>query len=245
MKRSAINEILGHTRQFFSARCAPPPFASFPPTQWRKLDASARSEVFDLKLGWDVTAFGGNNFAAQGLTLFTLRNGSPKGMPYEKCYAEKIMHVREAQVTPMHFHWRKREDIINRGGGNLIVELWNAGLREQTEDSDVNVVIDGCRQTHAAGSQLRLTPGRASACRRACITASGRKKVLATCWLARSHLLMTTTTITIFCNLSPVITTLKKMNRRSWCCVTNIACSANQGAHYAVDISRRWPRPCP
>ena len=119
-----------------------PPFASFPPTQWRKLDAAAWSEVFDLKLGWDVTAFGGNNFAAQGLTLFTLRNGSPKGMPYEKCYAEKIMHVRDAQVTPMHFHWRKREDIINRGGGNLIVELWNADIREQTEASDVSVVID-------------------------------------------------------------------------------------------------------
>ena len=25
----------------------------------------------------------------------------------------------------------------------------------------------------------------------------------------------------------------------------SIACSANQGAHYAVDISRRWPCPCP
>ena len=160
MKRSAINEILGHTRQFFSQHDVHlPPFASFPPTQWRKLDAAAWSEVFDLKLGWDVTAFGGNNFAAQGLTLFTLRNGSPKGMPYEKCYAEKIMHVRDAQVTPMHFHWRKREDIINRGGGNLIVELWNAGIREQTDDSDVSVVIDGCQQTHTAGSQLRLTPG--------------------------------------------------------------------------------------
>jgi D-lyxose ketol-isomerase len=45
---------------------------------------------------------------------FTLRNGSPNGVPYEKCYAEKIMHVRDGQVTPMHFHWRKREDIINR-----------------------------------------------------------------------------------------------------------------------------------
>ncbi|SQB25619.1 ABC-type sugar transport system, auxiliary component [Citrobacter koseri] len=70
-----------------------PPFASFAPSQWRQLDA-AWCEVFDLRLGWDVTAFGGTDFAAQGLTLFTLRNGSPKGMPYEKCYAEKIMHVR-------------------------------------------------------------------------------------------------------------------------------------------------------
>jgi hypothetical protein len=136
-----------------------PPFASFPPTQWRQLDKEAWREVFDLKLGWDVTAFGSSDFYAQGLTLFTLRNGSPNGTPYAKCYAEKIMHVRDGQVTPMHFHWRKREDIINRGGGNLIIELWNAGAREETVNSDVMVVIDGCIQTHAAGSQLRLSPG--------------------------------------------------------------------------------------
>ena len=160
MKRSAINNILGHTRQFFSQHDVHlPPFASFSPAQWQQLDTAAWEEVFDLKLGWDVTAFGGNNFAAQGLTLFTLRNGSAKGMPYVKCYAEKIMHVRDAQVTPMHFHWRKREDIINRGGGNLIVELWNTDSNEQTADSDVTVVIDGCRQKHTAGSQLRLSPG--------------------------------------------------------------------------------------
>lgn len=160
MKRSAINDILGHTRQFFSQHDVHlPPFASFSPAQWQQLDTAAWEEVFDLKLGWDVTAFGGNNFAAQGLTLFTLRNGSAKGMPYVKCYAEKIMHVRDAQVTPMHFHWRKREDIINRGGGNLIVELWNTDSNEQTADSDVTVVIDGCRQKHTAGTQLRLSPG--------------------------------------------------------------------------------------
>jgi hypothetical protein len=59
----------------------------------------------------------------------------------------------------MHFHWRKREDIINRGGGNLIIELWNADLNARTENTDVTVTLDGCRQTHAAGSQLRLSPG--------------------------------------------------------------------------------------
>ena len=160
MKRSDINEILGHTRQFFSMHDVHlPPFASFPPTKWQQLDQAAWQEVFDLKLGWDVTAFGGNNFAAEGLTLFTLRNGSPNGVPYEKSYAEKIMHVRDGQVTPMHFHWRKREDIINRGGGNLIIELWNAGAHEETENTAVTVTVDGCRQTHAPGSQLRLTPG--------------------------------------------------------------------------------------
>lgn len=160
MKRSEINEILGHTRQFFSRHDFHlPPFASFSPVKWRELDEASWAEVFDLKLGWDVTAFGGNDFTAQGLTLFTLRNGSVDGTTWPKGYAEKIMHVRDGQVTPMHFHWRKREDIINRGGGNLIIEIWNADQYEQPEQSDVTVVIDGCRQTHSAGSQLRLAPG--------------------------------------------------------------------------------------
>ncbi len=92
MKRSDINEILGHTRQFFSMHDVHlPPFASFPPTKWQQLDQAAWQEVFDLRLGWDVTAFGGNHFAAQGLTLFTLRNGSPtaclmrSAMPKKSC----------------------------------------------------------------------------------------------------------------------------------------------------------------
>lgn len=90
MKRSDINEILGHTRQFFSMHDVHlPPFASFPPTKWQQLDQAAWQEVFDLRLGWDVTAFGGNNFAAEGLTLFTLRNGSSNGMPYEKTMPKK------------------------------------------------------------------------------------------------------------------------------------------------------------
>lgn len=160
MKRSEINEILGHTRQFFSMHDVHlPPFASFPPTRWQQLNPDAWQEVFDLRLGWDVTAFGGDNFAAQGLTLFALRNGSPGGKPWAKCYAEKIMHVREGQVTPLHFHWRKREDIINRGGGNLIVELWNTDEDEQKEDGDISVAIDGCLQNHVAGSHIRLAPG--------------------------------------------------------------------------------------
>jgi hypothetical protein len=67
MKRSEINEILGHTRQFFSMHDVHlPPFASFPPTKWHQLDHDSWREVFDLKLGWDVTAFGGDNFYTQG-----------------------------------------------------------------------------------------------------------------------------------------------------------------------------------
>ena len=48
MKRSDINEILGHTRQFFSMHDVHlPPFASFPPTKWQQLDQAAWQEVFE------------------------------------------------------------------------------------------------------------------------------------------------------------------------------------------------------
>lgn len=160
MKRSSVNQILQQTRHFFVQHGVHlPPFAHFSPQVWQKLDRKPWQEVFDLKLGWDVTAFGEDDFTHCGLTLFTLRNGSPSGQPYSKCYAEKVMHCREAQVTPMHFHWHKSEDIINRGGGNLVIELHKADPQGQLAAEEVTVVLDGCRQIHAAGSRLRLTPG--------------------------------------------------------------------------------------
>lgn len=49
MKRSAINDILGHTRQFFSQHDVHlPPFASFSPAQWQQLDTAAWEEVLIL-----------------------------------------------------------------------------------------------------------------------------------------------------------------------------------------------------
>ena len=69
------------------------------------------------------------------------------------------MHVRDGRDADA-FSLAQAEDIINRGGGNLIIELWNTGAHEETENTDVTVTIDGCRQTHAPGSQLRLTPGK-------------------------------------------------------------------------------------
>ena len=159
MQRSEVNAIIQQTQEFFRRQGVHlPPWADFSPEQWQKQTKEEWQEVFDLLLGWDVTTFGGDDFQQTGLTLFTLRNGSPDGSPYAKCYAEKMMHIREGQVTPMHFHWRKREDIINRGGGNLIVTLYNRE-DQQLAKTPVQVTIDARRQTHAAGSHIRLAPG--------------------------------------------------------------------------------------
>ena len=83
-------------------------------------------------MGWDVTDFGSGDFAARGLLLLCTRNGI-QGQAGERPYAEKLMVVRDGQETPFHFHV-KAEDIINRGGGDLVVEvtLFTGGI-ETTE----------------------------------------------------------------------------------------------------------------
>lgn len=160
MRRSQINEILAETQAIFAQNnIYLPPFAHFTPHEWTTRELDRFQEVFDLQLGWDVTDMGSGDFANTGLTLFTLRNGSVGGKPYPKPYAEKIMISREGQQTPLHFHWYKMEDIIHRGGGKLIIELYNRTADEQCDTTDVEVVLDGERQRHKAGSRLSLSAG--------------------------------------------------------------------------------------
>ena len=87
----------------------------------------------------------------------TIRNGCFG--KYAKPYAEKIMVVEEGQVTPMHFHWSKMEDIINRGGGNLMVKVYNSVDDKLDPTSDVTVYSDSRKYTVPAGTVLRLEPG--------------------------------------------------------------------------------------
>jgi len=49
------------------------------------------------------------------------------------------MVVEEGQITPMHFHWSKAEDIIVRGGGNLVIQLYNSTPREGLARTPVTV----------------------------------------------------------------------------------------------------------
>lgn len=160
MKRSQINLIIREALDFFRAqRFSLPDFCSWSVEDWAKRGAEA-DEIRDNKLGWDITDFGQGEFLKTGLLLITLRNGNTgQAGRYPKPYAEKIMIVRENQITPMHFHWNKMEDIINRGGGNLIVKLYNATEQEDLDGTDVRVVTDGVARVVPAGYELRLTPG--------------------------------------------------------------------------------------
>ena len=60
----------------------------------------------------------------------------------------------------MHFHCGKMEDIINRGGGNVLIRVYNSTQNEDLDrTSDVCVHLDGRSLVVPAGTQLRLTPG--------------------------------------------------------------------------------------
>ncbi len=159
MKRSKINAIMRDALAFLDAQgFSVPPFVLWSPEDWKNRGAEY-DEIRDTMLGWDITDFGSGDFFRTGLLLITLRNGSIDDARYKKTYAEKIMIVREEQVTPMHFHWSKMEDIINRGGGNLMVRLYNADDDEKLADTPVSVSMDGRRQTLPAGATVRLRPG--------------------------------------------------------------------------------------
>jgi len=93
------------------------------------------------------------------LALITIRNGNVHNPKYTKTYAEKIMMLEPGQVSPMHFHWNKMEDIINRGGGDIEYILYNATPDEKLADTDVEICQDGRRYTVKAGQKILIHPG--------------------------------------------------------------------------------------
>jgi D-lyxose ketol-isomerase len=110
-------------------------------------------------LGWDVTDYGRGDFDRVGLLLFTLRNGNLKNPKYSKPYAEKMLISKVGQLSPNHFHWHKTEDIINRDGGTLMLQLWNATPGEELAGTEVSVRVDGRHFVIPAGGKVFLKPG--------------------------------------------------------------------------------------
>ena len=161
MKRSEINRALKE----FAAMCEKyhcylPPFCHFTPEEWKE-KGPEYDEVRDCMLGWDITDFGRGEFDKCGLSLVTIRNGCrAKPEQYPKVYAEKLLYLKEGQYMLNHFHWYKTEDIINRGGGNVLIRVYNSlPDGEIDEKSEVTVQTDGRSYTVPAGTRIRLTPG--------------------------------------------------------------------------------------
>lgn len=158
MKRSEINRTIEVAKQVFDAiGFKLPPFAYWTIEDWQD-KASEVDEIRKCMLGWDVTDFGFGNFEEYGRTLFTLRNGS-SGYYSGKDYAEKLILDPEDQKPPLHFHRNKMEDIVNRGGGNILILLFQSTPDGQCSDEDFAVQVDGVTRDYKAGQKLRLEPG--------------------------------------------------------------------------------------
>ncbi|GFE63946.1 D-lyxose/D-mannose family sugar isomerase [Litoreibacter roseus] len=160
MKRSHINEILKESDAFIrSFGYILPPFAYWSPTE---MQAADHGSIKARGMGWDITDYGRETFDEMGLFLFTVRNGDAADLlrGTGMLYAEKIMISRKDQLSPMHRHVIKAEDIINRGGGTLVIELFapdaDGGIDRQ---ADVTVPVDGVLRTLPAGGHLKLAPG--------------------------------------------------------------------------------------
>ena len=158
MKRSEINNHLKFAKDYLKKHCFElPPWAYWSPEDWAKTGDEC-NEIREKLLGWDLTDFGSGDFEKVGLLLFTIRNGSSDTTD-SKNYAEKIMIAQPRQVTPIHFHWSKAEDIINRGGGRLVMKLWQATEDEELSDVPVQCQVDGITKTFPAGKKISFAPG--------------------------------------------------------------------------------------
>lgn len=139
-----------------------PAFAFWTEKDWEEKKEHTEHMV-SVCQGWDVTDYNSEDFDKIGAVLFTLRNGNiydpSKGTPY----CEKIIAMKAGQMLPMHFHYSKTEDIINRCGGTLCVRVYNSrpeaeGFAVDTE-SDVHIRLDGVPVSIPAGGMVEVKNG--------------------------------------------------------------------------------------
>lgn len=162
MKRSRINQIMAAADEMIRHYgFVLPPFAYWTPAEF-KANAGRAQRVIDGRCGWDITDYGQGRFDAMGLFLFTLRNGQLADLRRGggMCYAEKLLISRQDQLSPMHTHVIKAEDIINRGGATLVVELFGSDPEGNCSPDHGGLVrCDGIDVPYAPGQKLRLKPG--------------------------------------------------------------------------------------
>lgn len=160
MKRSELNRIIDEAVKFCrQMNFLLPPFAYWSLEEWQS-KGKEYAEIKDNQMGWDITDFGSSDFARIGLLIFVLRNGNFTNPKYVKPYCEKILIQDENQILPTHFHWKKMEDIINRGGGNLMVALYNAIDDDHIDEkTPVRIAMDGRTFEVPPGEPLRVKPG--------------------------------------------------------------------------------------
>ena len=162
MKRSEINNaILKAKKRLAEYKISLPMFGYWSIDDWKE-NKEKTERIRERMLGWDVTDFGSDDFEKCGAVLFTVRNGDKNDKENKVPYAEKyiILDDKTQQQIPLHYHIEKTEDIINRGGGVLIVELYNKGADGGLDkETPVTVYMDAVKHQFKAGKQVRVTHG--------------------------------------------------------------------------------------
>ena len=162
MKRSRINDIMAAADEMIRHYgFVLPPFAFWSPDQF-KANAGRVPRLIDGRCGWDITDYGQGRYDQMGLFLFTLRNGQLADLQRGggMCYAEKLLISRQDQLSPMHTHVIKAEDIINRGGATLVVELFGSDDKGNCSPDHGGLVrCDGIEVPYKPGQKLKLAPG--------------------------------------------------------------------------------------
>jgi D-lyxose ketol-isomerase len=154
MKTSEINDYIDFALiNIFKNNIPLPELATINPEKidW-KLD-----EINDCNIGWDVTDFGLGDFEKYGRIIFTLRNGN--GSSECKSYCEKIICGIANQSAPPHYHKKKTEDIINKGGGTMCIKMWKSGENGEKTDESFTVSVDSIPVNIELNDFLVLSPG--------------------------------------------------------------------------------------
>ncbi|WP_299154984.1 D-lyxose/D-mannose family sugar isomerase [uncultured Tateyamaria sp.] len=162
MKRSRINQIMAEADAMIRSHgFTLPQFAYWTPDDFRARKKIA-TRIIEARMGWDITDYGQGDFDNLGLFLFTLRNGSLADLQRGggMVYAEKLLISKQDQISPMHTHVIKSEDIINRGGATMVIELFGSDDKGHFDpDRGGTVICDGIKRTFAPGEKLKFAPG--------------------------------------------------------------------------------------
>ncbi|HEY4207430.1 MAG TPA: D-lyxose/D-mannose family sugar isomerase [Puia sp.] len=159
LKRSIVNTSIDIAREVIRHfGVTLPGFSEWSPEEWEKV-GEEYNEIRTCMMGWDVTDFGSEDFYNIGRVLFTLRNGRMGNKDYPKEYAEKLLIDPENQRAPAHYHLNKREDLICRDGGNILVQVSKADSDGQPSGKDFTIQVDGRRIMMRPNGIIRLKPG--------------------------------------------------------------------------------------
>ena len=137
-----------------------PPFAFWNSAQFVGNRASAE-RIHAAGLGWNVAEFAPGAFATLGLVVFTSRMGDWRLLSSGggRLYGEKTIMLVDGQRAPHHYHVVKTEDILNRGGARLVIELFKVDAHGRRSNEAFQALKDTEMLRLLPGDRVSLEPG--------------------------------------------------------------------------------------